>query len=237
MDLQSINDVLNDLREAHYKIYELSVENKKDISVLDQSLIFLSSNAYLELKSLLLLIENKAYHGTYSLCRSILEKFIYMKYILEKDSINRAEDFQLSNFKLKVEIYEKTKKLYPEKVPPIDENELNEYKKPFISSKDKYKWYCINGANSISRLFKYFKENKYGYYYMKYSGETHSNDSITKFIDTFRLKDDKEPYDNSEVIYIAFEAFSDILKLLIDHYNLKEIFTSFNVYKEYTIKL
>lgn len=237
MDLHSINETMDELRKVHYKIYELSVENKKDITILDQSLIFLSSNAYLELKSLLLLIENKAYHGTNSLCRNILEKFIYMRYILERDSMNRAKDFQLSNFKLKVEIYEKTKKLYPEKLPLIDEKEINEYKKPFISSKDKYKWYCVDGNNSITKLFKYFKENKYGYYYMKYSGETHSNDTISKFIDVFRLKDDKEQYENSEVIFIAFEVFSVILNLLIDHYKLNNVFTSSNVFKEYTIKI
>ncbi|KOS61470.1 hypothetical protein FJQ98_16500 [Lysinibacillus agricola] len=232
-----LNNIMSEVREAHYRIYEHSVENKQDINALDQSLIFLSSNAFLELKSLVVLVENKAYHGTYSLCRSILEKFIYMRYILEKDSMNRAEDFQLSNLKSWIEIYEKTKKMYPEQVPPIDKNELNECKKPFISSKDKYKWYCGSGTNSISRLFKYFKKDKYGYYYMKYSGETHGNDSIAKFIDTFKLNYDKEQYDNSEVVYIALEAFCDILKSLIDHYNLKEIVTYSNIYEEYTVKL
>lgn len=232
-----LNNTMKDLRETHYKIYDLSMKNKKDITVLDQSLLFLSGNAYFELKSLLLLIENKAYHGTYSLCRNILEKFIYMRHILEKDSMNRAEDFQLSNFKLRVEIYKETKKMYPEKVPFINENELNRYKKSFISSKDKFKWYCVNGNNSITKLFKHFKEKDYGFYYMKYSGETHGNDSIAKFMEMFRHKNENEQYENSEVMFIALEAFSDILKLLIDHYNLKEMFTSFNVFKEYTIKI
>lgn len=235
-----IKIIIEDLRAVHYKIYELALENKK-LSDLDQSLVFLSSNAFYELDSLFLLVNNKKYHGTDSLCRNILEKLIYLKFILEKDSLNRARDFMLSNFKLKVDIYEKTSNLYPDVIPIYSPDEIKEiklkYKNKKFTSKDKYKWYGVDGVNSISKLFKKYNEDIYGYYYMKYSGEVHSNDLISKFINMTEIIRKNEEYDNSEAVYISLEAFSDILHLIINHYNLDHEFTSFSIPKEYTIKL
>lgn len=234
--------MLTELQNSHYNIYNEALTNKKELSTLDSTLVFLSSNAFYELDSLVLLTNNNKIHGTYSLCRTILEKLIYMKYILEENSLNRAKDFQLANFKLSLNIYEKAKALYPDLKSIYPQEEVKEmevqYKnKKFYASKDKYKWYGVKGKNTISGLFSYYNENEFGYYYMKYSGEVHSNDTISKFLETGGNIQPKAQQDNTEVIYVAIKTFCNILNLLVKHYDLSDRFTSFNISTEFTIKI
>lgn len=47
----------------------------------------------------------------------------------------------------------------------------------------------------------------------------------------------KEQQDNTEVIYVAIKAFCDILNLLVKHYDLSNLFTSFNISTEFTVKI
>lgn len=235
-------EMLTELQSSHYNIYNEALTNKIQLSKLDSTLVFLSSNAFYDLDSLILLTNNNKIHGTYSLCRNILEKLIYMKYILEENSLNRAKDFQLANFKLRLNIYEKAKKLYPDLkslYTPEENKEMKiKYKhKKFYASKDKYKWYGGKGINSISGLFSYYNENEFGYFYMKYSGEVHSNDAISKFLETRGNFQTNAQHDNTEVIYVAIKAFCDILNLLVKHYNLDDQFTSFNISTDFTIKI
>lgn len=236
-----IKRTIEDLLSIHYKIYDHALTDN-EITELDQALVLLSSNAYHELDSLFLLVSNNKIHGTYSLCRNILEKFIYLRFILEKNSLDRARDFTLSNFKLKLRIYEKTTVLYKDISPVYSPEEIKEMKskyknKKFRASKDRNKWYVVKGVNSISELFRNYNEDKYGYYYMKYSGEIHSIDSISKFFEMNKSKKSNKQHDNSEVVYVALEAFSDILNLLVEHYDLGDKFTSFKIPNVYTIKV
>lgn len=239
MDIKSMMEYL---RNTHYDIYDHAIINKEILSELDQALVLLSSNAFYELESLFLLVSNNKIHGTYSLCRNILEKFIYLRFILEKDSLDRAKDFRLSNFKLKLKIYEKTMDLYKGITPAYSPEEIKEMKskykyKKYLVSKDRNKWYVVKGVNSISGLFKYYNEDKFNYYYMKYSGEIHSSDSISKFSDMRKSKKSNKQHDNSEVVYIASEAFSEILNLIVKHYGLSNKFTSYEIKNAYTIKV
>lgn len=91
--------MLTELQNSHYNIYNEALTNKKELSTLDSTLVFLSSNAFYELDSLVLLTNNNKIHGTYSLCRTILEKLIYMKYILE-ENLDLCQDSGHKKFKL-----------------------------------------------------------------------------------------------------------------------------------------
>jgi len=203
----------------HYKIYEEVFEkDKQELTVLNMVLTALSTNAIYDIESIFTLVKYNKINGSNSLTRNLIEKYLYIRLILEENSDVRASDFLIANESMLVEILEESIELFKSNVKENLIKELKSYKKNKYSHK-KQKWFVNKNIESIVGIANHLQDEQAEFYYLKYSGEIHSKDLFSKLSHS-----QNNNFDYNEVVAVSSYFVSKIIDLLINHFNLNSKF-------------
>jgi len=197
----------------HYKIYEEVFEkDKQELTVLNMVLTALSTNAIYDIESIFTLVKYNKINGSNSLTRNLIEKYLYIRLILEENSDVRASDFLIANESMLAEILEESIELFESNVKENLIKELKSYKKNKYSHK-KRKWFVNKNIESIVGIANHLQDEQAEFYYLKYSGEIHSKDLFGKLSHS-----QNNNFDYNEVVAVSSYFVSKIIDLLINHF-------------------
>lgn len=231
-----------------------NMENsERQFDVHDAAIVGLFEDMVGKTNSLLVLLNNQSFNGADSLTRMIMENFIFLKFILQKDSINRAKSYfyslKLRQIKLFNTLIEQSlmgselrkylslsiDNLY-EKFPKFADNSyLEDIETDFLDSlnhKDKnQKWYNVTGKiNNFRALCKYLEyEKEYILLYQTFSSEVHALEAINYFkfergfVEVYR----KGGEINTHVMVIS-NFLIEIIREMYTYYKLQNEVIKFN---------
>ncbi len=205
-------------------------------------------------KSLYILLDNKHHTSVDAILRTIFENYVYLKFILEKNSLVRAKSYAYSNRiseyqmfdklteqtlkgkdmrnLLKVTLEEVTamfeKKDSPERRSEIESLYLEEFGMKWL----KQKWYNLDGEtkNFKALCIKMGMEPEYEFIYSILSTEVHGKDAM-KNLDVqefFVILKDSHTKDSKLHISMASLYLMESVRVIYQHYDMKKKLRHFN---------
>ncbi|GAM13417.1 MULTISPECIES: DUF5677 domain-containing protein [Mesobacillus] len=227
--------------------------SEREFDVHDAAIVGLFEDMVGKTNSLLVLLNNQSFNGADSLTRMIMENFIFLKLIFQRDSNNRARSYfyslklrQIKFFNTMIEqslVGSEIRKylslsidnLY-KKFPKFADNAyLEDIETGFIDSlnhKDKnQKWYNVTGKiNNFRALCKYLGyEKEYILLYQTFSSEVHALEATNYFkfdhgiVEVYR----KGGEINTHVMVIS-NFLIEIIREMYSYYELKNEVSKFN---------
>ncbi|PLR72267.1 DUF5677 domain-containing protein [Bacillus sp. UMB0728] len=226
---------------------------EKQFDVHDAAIIGLFEDMIGKTNSLILLLDNKSFNGADSLTRMMMENFIYLKFILQKDTIGRGKSYFYSLKLRQVKFFNQmveqslmggelrkylnfTIDMLNTKFPKMaDKDFTDELKQNYLNSlnhKDlKQKWYSISKEiNNFRALCKYLKyEKEYILLYQSLSSEVHALEAANYFkfdenyVEVYRKEGEIETH-----VAVVSRFLNDIIKEVYSYYGLKEDLKNFN---------
>lgn len=226
---------------------------EKQFDVHDAAIIGLLEDMIGKTNSLILLLEHESFNGADSLTRMMMENFIYLKFILQKDTVNRARSYyfslkvrQVKFYKQMIEqsvlgselrkylnlsvdkINEKFPKLADESIVEVlEQNYLNS-----LNHKDqRQKWYSIKKEiNSFRALCGYLGfEKEYVLLYQSFSGEVHALEAANYFeFEEDMVMVQRKEGEIATHVTIVSRFLLEVIKNVYSYYNLKDDLKKFN---------
>lgn len=178
---------------------------KREFSFPDAVILGLLENLNNHSKSLLILIDKKHYASLDTVLRTVFENYVYLLYLVEKNTLERSKSYAYSNKIKEIRLFEMltedslygnqlrkfvgiTKEKITKKFSPyINEKYKKEITDFYVDelkmSRTEQKWYNYNGKiNNFKKLCIEMKMLKqYDLIYSFLSTETHAKDAIKNF--------------------------------------------------------
>lgn len=235
---------------------EISIRDT-EWSYIDASLIGLLENLNNMASSIIVLQNASSFAGIESLLRITFENYIFLKYILEKDSLNRATAYSLSDIKFQKRYFDllidpgrkgkDIRNLLSTSIEEVQESSRSFSNPEFIAKLDKRYTDCFSGhapkvwynydnktANFEQLCNKMGETTMYNILYRVFSRETHSakaNDLFSYTPDSVAVK---SPTISKELTESAVGLFLvESIRGIYNHYNLRSQLTQFNITIKY----
>ncbi|PAD67013.1 hypothetical protein CHH83_20820 [Bacillus sp. 7586-K] len=229
------------------KCFEINYP-EKEINIHDAMILGLLEDMIGKTKSLVTLIQNQDYNVLAAITRMIFESHIYLKFILDKETVNRASSYffsmKIDEIKLFDSLIEQSlvgreirKFLSIDRTKFLEQNSkhINEqyrrdvehdYLKALNLKSKKDKWYNYNGKiRSFRDLCKHLNmEKEYVLLYKTFSKEIHSQEALKYFSFEKNMITVLEKQDNSELYTSSVSLF------LIE--TVRAIYTYYDLYKD-----
>ncbi|MEK4922412.1 DUF5677 domain-containing protein [Cytobacillus sp. FSL R5-0569] len=224
-------------------------EYNRQFDMHDMAIVGLFEDMHGKIGSLIRLIDVDDRYSLNAISRMVMENYVYLKYILEKETYQRGRAYLYSSHLKSIKIYQELidDNLVASDVRSFLNTTKDEIKKDFKKSTSenfigdvtegyakslglksgesrKY-WYNFNGKlKSFKALCKYLElEVEYMLYYQIYSGEVHGLDSyqLLKHENnmTHILKGKHDPLMN---IGTCYNFLNETVELIYDYYGLKK---------------
>ncbi|WP_256816550.1 DUF5677 domain-containing protein [Cytobacillus sp. Bac17] len=225
-----------------------------EFDISDAVILGLLENLINHSKSMKILLENNHFASLDTIQRVIFENYVFLKYILEKDTQCRAESYfystkikeiellnnitedSLEGFKVRefldLKKDEVKEKLKAEKMDENYKTKIYEtYRKEFGMQRPNQKWYNVDGKTKNLKLLceKLGLTVEYSLIYSILSIETHGKDAIRNFsIEENRV--DLINMVKSKELYLSMSAMCTLesVRLIYSYYDLKRLLKSFN---------
>lgn len=233
-----------DLGEGILKEISEKLPNNMEPSIEDVVVLGLYSGILEKSKSLIILCNNNSIFGTDSILRSILESKVYLEFILEKHTKDRAKAYEYSlviqNNKRKKWLYEHLdKELLLKAGFPTENNDSEDFEKiktEYLNLTKRYskdgkgdssgkKWYKVGGnIDTFEGLCCYMGDQhlkEYHIVFKTFSTEIHGRDA-DRFWD-FIKKEDGLFFDGQEIhgIYEWIKTFGiEAIEIVARKYNI-----------------
>jgi hypothetical protein len=202
--------LLNKLCNEVDKVFENVITNhfqlgSREFSFPDAVILGLLENLNNHSKTLLILLEKKHYASLDTVLRTIFENYVYLLYVLEKDTLERSKAYAYSNKIKEIHLFNMltedslygnqlrkflgvTKENIENKfLPYLNEKYKKEITDVYIEElkmiRTEQKWYNFNGkTNNFKKLCREMNLSKqYDLIYSFLSTETHAKDAIKNF--------------------------------------------------------
>ncbi|MED3550128.1 DUF5677 domain-containing protein [Cytobacillus praedii] len=205
--------------------------------------------------SLIVLVESDNLNGTDALTRMIFENYVFIKFILEKDTKTRGESYvnsiRYNNMKL-FDLYTSSKESgekvrqflsvekekFIQKFPDLSDQQYrqklkDDFLRPLnLNSEKKLTWYNFNGkTNNFRKLCEHIgKEAEYLLLYKLYSSEVHATQALSyfKFKENYIEVFRKKSFDQKHHIDTVSNFLMDIIREIYGYYKLKSDLGRFN---------
>ncbi|MFE4428818.1 DUF5677 domain-containing protein [Peribacillus butanolivorans] len=227
--------------------------NEKQFDIPDVAIIGLFEDMTGKINSLITLLDQKSFNGVDSLTRMTFENFVFLKFILQKDTVKRGKSYfyslkirqmkffnDMSEQSLKgseIRKYlsltvEDLNKQFPELT---DRSKIDEVEENFINSLNhkniKAKWYNHNGKIGNFEILCNHLDLQRDYFllYRTFSSEVHALEAMKYFkLERGTLEVYKKKVDIETNVNIASNLLLEIIREVYSYYNLKGDLKRFN---------
>lgn len=223
----------------------------KEIELHDAAILGLLEDMIGKTLSLITLVENKNYNTLDAIARMMFENFIYLKFMLEKDTSNRGAAYIYSLKRRELRIFDsiaeqtlvgskvrsflniKRDKFITDfpKFSDLNYKEEIETFNPYDKKVKTQKWYNFNGRiNNLRKLSAYLDiEDQYILLYQIFSGEVHAQESLKYFhFEENYVTVLRKEVDSKTHISIASNFMIETIRSVYSYYGLKEEIKVFN---------
>jgi Family of unknown function (DUF5677) len=229
-------------------------EEEKEFGITDAVVLGLLENLINHSKSIVILLENKHYSSLDTILRTVFENYVYLTFILKKDTDKRAKSYAYSTRLKEISLFNSLtedsiegnnmrkfisvskNKLSSDLSDKMDQVYQNEIKNIYLNDigmkRVEQKWYNLdNKTNNFKKLCSSLGlSEKYELIYSMLSSEIHAKDAIRNFL----FEENKVGIVNKVKEFDLYSSLSGLyllesVKLVYQYYGLKKELKNFNI--------
>ncbi|TYS58089.1 hypothetical protein FZC74_13930 [Sutcliffiella horikoshii] len=255
--MKTLNKMCREADKVFEKVmsnhFQMNIENIK-FDFADAVILGLLENLINHSKSILILVENKQYSSIDSILRTIFENYVFLSFVLQKNTSIRAKAYlystkikekhffncliedTLNGYKLRSFLNVNKEDLKRQFSENFNVEKVREIEEKYISEigmrRVEQKWYNFDGN---TKTFKKLCSNlnfsmEYELIYSILSTETHGKDAISNFSFKENRVDILKKFKNEELHLSLCELYLlDSIRLIYKYYGLKQDLNNFNL--------